>query len=302
MNEILLTKLQYTSVQLKMISLRAPCTAPECRKMKHESAVHRALNSELGHHATGRLAGRKKRMVRVRWAGTQRETGQAWPDDWLPWGYLNDNLKEDARSALPRWLLPEEAPAEAAAGVLGRRRRSPRLPGGLDVVAGGAAHGAEGTDAGAEADEVSAALNCGGPPVGRELREAMVLGEEEAMEEEAEATSAMGTAGSAADHGAAEMPQRNSSDTEESLYNADEPARRQRLRAAAELRAELGGEASWRHVLAGPAGVRGRAMGKRPMATKSEQETRRPRVQQERTAAKRRAQGVSHGRLRYTGS
>ena len=104
------------------------------------------------------------------------------------------------------------------------------------------------------------------------------------MKEEAEATSAMGATGSAANSGVAGAPQQGSDDAEASRQDADEPARRQRMRAAAALRAELSGEASWRHVLAEPTGVRERAMGKRPMAMRDGQETRRPRFQQGRVS------------------
>ena len=45
---------------------------------------------------TGRLAGRVKRMVRVQWAGVQRSTGEAWPNSWVPWSYLNAHLVCDA--------------------------------------------------------------------------------------------------------------------------------------------------------------------------------------------------------------
>ena len=120
---------------------------------------------------TGRLAGRVKRMVCVQWAGVQRSTGEAWPNSWVPWSYLNAHLVCDARLLVSTHLTTAQQPVAApqAAG----QRISPRLAG-HDAVAGGAASGAEGADAGADAGPTGTALNCGGQSTGQALREAMV--------------------------------------------------------------------------------------------------------------------------------
>ena len=149
---------------------------------------------------TGRLAGRVRRMVCVQWAGVQRSTGEAWPNSWVPWSYLNAHLVCDARQLVSTHITTVQQPvaAQPAAG----QRISPRLAG-HDAVAGGAASGAEGADAGADASPTGTALNCGGQSAGQALREAMVPVAGEVTRAEASSTGAMGVTDLRSDSGTA---------------------------------------------------------------------------------------------------